>query len=127
MVDARLKGREPPAAALELLVDASDGAALALRAEIQWRARRWPGAAADYRRLAAAAAAPLDAASKAAILRAATAYLLSGDQEGFRSFRQEVEPRLGPLAELDLIDAMPLDTAAGRAGFLNAYRAVFAR
>lgn len=115
-----------PAAALELLGDSANGPALALRADIEWRARDWAGAAASYRRIAAAASPPLDASAKSAVLRAATAYLLSGDRDGFEGFRNEIEPRLGALAETDLIAAMSLETADARAGFLNAYRAVFA-
>jgi hypothetical protein len=115
-----------PAAARELLGDAAEGAALKLRAEIEWRARNWSGAAAAYRSLAAAAAPPLDDEAKSAITRAAAAYLLAGDAQGFEDFRRGAEARLGELPERRLIDALALATPEDRAGFLKSYSAVFA-
>lgn len=115
-----------PAAALELLGAASQGPALDLRADIEWRAREWAAAANSYRLIAANAAAPLDENAKSAVLRAATAYILANDVSGFEAFRREVSMRLGGMPEEALIEKLALQSAGDRANFLSAYRAVFA-
>ncbi len=110
------------AAAADLLSTETDVDALALRADLQWRKKDYVAAAATYRKIAAAAPVPLNDAAKNAILRAAAAYLLAGDNAVFEAFRREAGGRLGPGRERDLLDSMAVDGASSGERFLEAYR-----
>ncbi|MEQ1931871.1 MAG: hypothetical protein ABL957_15250, partial [Parvularculaceae bacterium] len=114
-----------PDAALELLQSASS-ASIELRAEIEWRSHRWADAAATYAAILGEATAPLNERQRNALLRAGAAYVLAGDEASFADLRAESVKRFGGFPEQELLGFMSLDGSEAGAGFMEAYRRLYA-
>ncbi len=110
-------------AALALLDGVETPEVAQLRADIFWRRSDWRRAAETYRTIAAAAAAPLDAQDRAAVLRAAAAFVLAKDDKGLSAFKTEMSQKIGADAVARLLDA--LTDEAKTAGGMDAYRRLY--
>ncbi|MFN0025355.1 MAG: hypothetical protein ACKVS5_15805, partial [Parvularculaceae bacterium] len=113
-------------AALALLSGAVAPEDVRLRASINWDGERWAAAALDYSTVfAASAGAPGEAGRKAAV-RAATAFLLAGDRNGYRAFATGAGAPLSGSAEGKLIQSLgDVDRDAFLGEFMQSYRALY--
>lgn len=113
-------------AALTLLDDATDNADIRLRASIAWDASLWPQSAADYAAAFAAAPPALSREDREAAVRAATAFLLAGDRDGYRAFVATAAPRLQGAREEAMIRSLgDVDRDAFLGRFMDNYRALY--
>lgn len=113
-------------AALSLLDGATDGPDIRLRASIAWDASLWPQSAADYAAAFAAAPPALTREDREAAVRAATAFLLAGDRDGYRAFVAAAAPRLEGAREESVIRSLgDVDRDAFLGRFMDNYRALY--
>lgn len=120
---ARL-GRED--AALTLLADATQPEDRRLRAAIAWESGDWPQSAADYAAAFSAAPEALSRSDRETAVRAATAFLLAGDRDGYRAFIAAAAPRLQGAREEALIKSLgDVDRDAFLERFMDHYRALY--
>jgi hypothetical protein len=112
--------------ALALLSAAAAAGDLLLRAEVNWSRRAWAAAAVDYASYFAATERLDSRADREAAVRAAAAFLLSGDRAGYRAFAKEALLRLEGAPEGDLIAALgDVDRERFLARFMAAYRSAY--
>ena len=113
-------------AALTLLAGAAQPEDRRLRASIAWEAGDWPQSAADYAAAFSAAPAALSRTDRETAVRAATAYLLAGDRDGYRAFVGSAAPRLQGAREEALIKSLgDIDRDAFVERFMDYYRALY--
>jgi len=113
-------------AALASLNDAPEASDILLRAEINWTRKAWGDAARDYAAYAAKLASFDKAGDRAAAVRGATAFLLAGDRDGYRTFAREISKRLNGAPEATLIETLgDADQRHFLANVMNSYRAVY--
>lgn len=126
-IEARaLAGSGDAKAAIALLADASDAKDVLLRAEISWTHRAWAEAARDYAAYAAGFASFDQVSDRAAAVRGATAFLLAGDRDGYRSFAAEMSKRLKGAPEARLIETLgDVDRERFLSGMMDSYRALY--
>ena len=114
-------------AALTVLDGAAAPDDFLLRAEINWSRRAWGEAARDYASYAGSLTSFDRAGDRAAAVRAATAYLLAGDRDGYRSFARDISKRLDGAPEARLIETMgDVDRDRFLSGIMESYRALYA-
>ena len=112
--------------AIALLSEAPAASDLKLRAEINWARRAWPEAARDYASYALSLETLATKEEKSAAVRAATAFLLAGDRDGYRAFSAQAAARLGKAAEADLILSLgDVDRDQFLAKVMDDYRQVY--
>lgn len=113
--------------ALVLLSNSPAPRDLLARAEINWSRRAFAEAARDYASYVSSLASLDKKPDRAAAVRAATAFLLAGDREGYRAFSMEASQRLEGTAEADLISSLgDVDQSRFLATVMEKYRAVYA-
>ncbi len=113
-------------AALTLLADAAKPEDRRLRASIAWESGDWSQSAADYAAAFPAAPEPLSRTDRETAVRAATAYLLAGDRDGYRAFVVAAAPRLEGAPEEALIRSLgDVDRDAFLQRFMDYYRALY--
>lgn len=113
-------------AALTLLGGATLTEDRRLRAAIAWDSGDWPLSAADYAAIFSAASGAPSAGDRDAAVRAATAYLLAGDREGYRAFVGAAAPRLQGSREEALIRSLgDIDREAFLDRFMDSYKALY--
>jgi len=97
-----------------------------VRAEAAWRARDWPRAATEIRALLAMRnqAQPLDEHGRQAVLRAAVAYTLAGDEPGVRALYREYAGDLANTPEADSFEVVAAGVTADGAAIRDVARAV---
>lgn len=114
--------------AISLLSETPTAGDLLLRADINWTARAFGPAAADYASYVAAVPTLTSQQDRTAAVRAATAFLLAGDRAGYRAFAREASLRLEGTAEAGLIRTLgDADREQFLANFMSAYRSVYGR
>ena len=113
-------------AALTLLADAEQPEDRRLRASIAWDSGDWSQSAADYAAAFFAAPDALSRTDRETAVRAATAYLLAGDRDGYRAFVGAAAPRLEGAREEALIKSIgDVDRDAFLKRFMDYYRALY--
>lgn len=114
------------AAAFAVLSRLSSAADIRLRGDLNWSRQAWAEAASDYAAAIAATDALKTPEDRALAVRAATAFLLAGDRQGYRAFVGDMAPRLEGTAEADLISTLgDVDRERFISGFMGAYRAAY--
>jgi len=109
--------------ALALLESVSTPEDIRLRADIRWSAGEWSDAAKDYS--AYFKSAP-QSADKDAAVRAATAFILAGDRDGYRAFVKEAGDKLDGAREEELIKTLgTVDREDFLDRFMDVYRGVY--
>ncbi|MEZ5920489.1 MAG: hypothetical protein R3C60_03965 [Parvularculaceae bacterium] len=109
--------------ALALLEKVSAPDDMRLRADIRWSAGEWSDAAKDYSAYFKSAPQSVD---KDAAVRAATAFLLAGDRDGYRAFVREAGEKLDGAREEELIKTLgTVDREDFLDRFMDVYRGVY--
>jgi len=111
-------------AALALLENDQNSNAILLRADIHWRDKNWKQAALAYAGAVQTFAGNEDAPENVrdAIYRAAAAFALAGDEEGFEAFKAKVLESAGDDAGLEILNALSASaTDAEISQFLSTY------
>lgn len=113
-------------AAAELVERDRSEDAQRVRAEAAWRARDWDRAALELRTLLGArnGAQPLDVHGRQAVLRAAVAYTLAGNDDGVRALYREYAGDLANTPEADAFEVVASGVQAEGAAIRDVARAV---
>jgi len=113
-------------AAAELVERDRSENAQRVRAEAAWRARDWDRAALELRTLLSASsrAQPLDVHGRQAVLRAAVAYTLAGNEEGVRAIYREYAGDMANTPEADAFEVVASGVQAEGAAIRDVARAV---
>lgn len=113
-------------AAAELVERDRSEDAQRVRAEAAWRARDWDRAALELRTLLGArnSAQPLDGHGRQAVLRAAVAYTLAGNDDGVRALYREYAGDLAGTPEADAFEVVASGVQADGAAIRDVARAV---
>jgi hypothetical protein len=86
----------------------------AIRAEITWKQRQWPGAGGQFEKLLGdryKAAGPLSAEEEGRLLRAAISYTLAGDDAGLGRLRARYQPFIAQAHQADALRVAMSDNA----------------